>query len=234
VFICPSSSCNGLQGSIRVLRCNFGRANPFYPIAAPPKLTGKEVVNVAALEDAPYYSTPIAPSTPTVAAATDTTSSPTSSVSTSTSNTDSSSSSLVRLCVVCGLPGSKQCGACATSEMGASYYCGVNHQRAHWKAGHNIECKAAATAAAAVAAASSSSSSSTTTGVSTWNGGAASLSSSKVTAMKNEIWPEQWIDIEVSFIVDIMIPTHLHCHSHVGLCFGGSRAILGRGLGFGW
>lgn len=180
---------------MKVLRCNLSKKNDFYATGAPPKVTGKEPIDAAALEDAPY----IAPAS-----------------STSTPSATPSPSPSVRLCLVCGLPaGSKQCGGgCAGSSIGAQPYCGAAHQRAHWRAGHKDECKLAienkAAAAAVtpspatpavetktVAASPAVSSSSTTTATTnTIDLAVGILPSAKVVAMKTEIWNEQWIDIE--------------------------------------
>jgi hypothetical protein len=49
-----------------------------------------------------------------------------------------------RVCAWCGklAPNLLRCGRCK-----AAWYCGVDHQRAAWKAGHKHECAAAAATA---------------------------------------------------------------------------------------
>jgi hypothetical protein len=51
----------------------------------------------------------------------------------------------VRMCAWCGVTAPKllRCGRCK-----AAWYCGADHQRAAWKAGHKKQCGTAAAAAA--------------------------------------------------------------------------------------
>lgn len=184
VFVCPVATCNGKPGSMRVLRCNLSKKNDFYAATAPPKVTGKEPINIAALEDAPYVA-PSTPSTATPAAA----------------STTPAVAATARVCLVCGLPGSKQCGGgCASSSMGPQYYCGAAHQRAHWRSGHKDECKGAASSTSTPAVPSTtetkSSSNSSESSTNPLDLATGVLSAAKIGAMKSEIWPEQFVDIE--------------------------------------